>query len=144
GWFGLVDRLRSQPGLALKAVAQETGQDQTSLQRSLEGLDFLSLEAARSYDPTALTAAIETLGHDWSLYGAFQGPAKPRPVDLATVVALGVVQKLMPPSRNGLPTDTEPVDLPPEVRITPPLEPPPTEMESPTVDPPADAEVEPA
>ena len=115
-WFSLVDRLRTTPGLAVSAIAEETHQDPARLERGLrEGCEFLTLEEARSVDPQALVQGLLALRNDWSLQGAFQPPLAPRAVEPDSTVDFTLLQKLALPEPPPMPPPAleEPSAVPP-------------------------------
>lgn len=108
-WFSLVERLRTTPGLAVSAIAEETQQDSAALQVALgSGMEFLTLDEARAFDPQALVDALQALRNDWSLHGAFRPPLTPRHVEPGGTVDFTLLQKLSLPDTAGLTTTPAP------------------------------------
>lgn len=138
-WFSLIQQLRTAPGLAVKAIAEETGEnDPGTLQVALrQGLEFLTLQEARAFDPQRLIDSLQALKNDWSLQGAFRPPQAPRAVEPASTVDFTLLQKLTlvgDPSLPAPPTGVESpaADFPLEPPLTPaepaPVEPAPGEV----------------
>jgi len=126
-WFGLIDRLRTNPGLATNAIAEEARQDPAVIHAVLQrGLEFLSLDEARRVAPEALAQAIQAMRNDWSLHGAFLPPVAPRNVDPATTVDTTLLETLVLPEKDPLTGPSEPVSPPSQEPMdpSPPLVPP--------------------
>ncbi len=132
-WFGLIDRLRTNPGLATNAIAEEARQDPAAIHAILQsGLEFLSLDEARRVAPEALAQAMQAMRNDWSLHGAFLPPAAPRNVDPSTTVDTTLLETLVLPERAPLTGPGEPVSPPtPEPMDPGPILVPPATLQSP-------------
>ncbi len=140
-WFGLIDRLRTNPGLATNAIAEEARQDPALIHQTLRlGLEFLSLEEARRVSPEALVQAMQAMRNDWALQGAFLPPAAPRNVEASKTVDTTLLETLVLPEKDPLsappeppsppleaPTEPVPVLAPPTGSPGPPEAPPPPE-----------------
>ena len=148
-WFDLVQRLRSSPGLAMNAIAEEARQDPAAIQASLErGLSFFTLGEARTMDPRQLVNTLGSLRNDWSLQGAYQPPQAPRPVEPGTTVDLSLLHALAlpegespsppPPALEpppGTPVPTPGAELPSDWESPPGVEPTQAPEPSPVVEP---------
>ncbi len=132
-WFGLIDRLRTNPGLATNAIAEEAHQDPAVIHAVLQsGLEFLSLDEARRVAPEALVQAMQAMRNDWSLHGAFLPPAAPRNVDLSTTVDTTLLETLVLPEKDPLTGPPEPAPSPAVEPMEPgPILVPPATLQSP-------------
>ncbi|NMA27501.1 MAG: hypothetical protein GX934_07030 [Burkholderiales bacterium] len=128
-WLGLIDRLRTNPGLATNAIAEEARQKPAAIHAILQtGLKFLSLDEARRVSPETLVQTMQAMSNDWSLHGAFLPPAAPRNVDPSTTVdttlleTLALPEKglLVEPSESLSPPSQDPMEFSPNLVPVPP------------------------
>lgn len=70
GWFGLIEQLRAEPGLANAAMARENEMELSELEARLQGFSFFGASRAGGWLADNPTGELDRLLRVWSLAGA--------------------------------------------------------------------------